>query len=284
MCNYNTFVMKPLNILLPTDFSESSYAAFSMAQEMLLKGGGKLNLLHVVVTPLDWEKVPKDREYLYPEVKAEIGEARARITEWEREAIAKGIETKSLLLFNRSYDALLHEATKGYDLMVMGSHGARGIKEATMGSIAQKVIRESPIPVLVFKQLPEKLRFNKLLLASHCHSHYDEAYQKIIDIAAFFDAEIHVLYVNTPAHFTETPEAEDHMLAFSNHYRLHKAKIHIFNATTVERGIDRFSKIHEVDLVALVTSGKSGITQFFNPSIAESIVNHAQMPVLTVRK
>lgn len=276
--------MKPLNILLPTDFSESSRAAFTMAQEMLLKSGGKLTLLHVVVTPLDWEKVPKDREHLYPEVKAEIGEARAQITDWEREAIGKGMNTESMLLFNRSYDALLHEAAKGYDLIVMGSHGARGIKEATMGSIAQKVIREAPIPVLVFKNLPDKTRFDKLLLASHCHGYYDEAYERIINIAAFFDAEIHVLYVNTPAHFTETPEAKDHLVAFANHYRLPKAKTHIFNASTVERGVELFSKEHSMDIIALVTAGKSGITQFFNPSITESIVNHSQIPVLTVKR
>jgi len=276
--------MKPLNILLPTDFSESSRAAFTMAQEMLLKSGGKLTLLHVVVTPLDWEKVPKDREHLYPEVKAEIGEARAQITHWEREAIGKGINTEILLLFNRSYDALLFEATKGYDLIVMGSHGARGIKEATMGSIAQKVIREAPIPVLVLKQLPERLHFDKLLLASHCHGYYDEAYERIIDIAAFFDAEIHVLYVNTPAHFTETLEAEEHLKAFANHYRMPKAKTHIFNASTVERGVELFGQEYDMDVVALVTSGKSGITQFFNPSIAEGIVNHSLIPVLTVRR
>lgn len=276
--------MKPLNILLPTDFSESSAAAFTMAQEMLLKSGGTLTLLHVVVTPLDWEKVPKDREHLYPEVKAEIGEARAKITDWERQAEAKGIPVVSLLQFNRSHNVLLEEAAKGYDLIVMGSHGARGIKEATMGSIAQKVIREAPIPVLVFKQLPEKMHFDRLLLASHCHGHYDEAYQKIIDIAAFFDAEIHVLYVNTPAHFTETPEAEDHLVAFANHYRLPKAKTHIFNASTVERGVELFGQEYDMDVVALVTSGKSGIAQFFNPSITEGIVNHSQIPVLTVRK
>ena len=59
--------------------------------------------------------------------------------------------------------------------------------------------------------------------------------------------------------------------------------IHIYNDISIEKGILNFAGETNAHLIGLGTHGRSGLAHFFNGSISEDLVNHANMPVMTFK-
>ena len=59
--------------------------------------------------------------------------------------------------------------------------------------------------------------------------------------------------------------------------------LNIYNDISVEKGILNYAKDHNVSLIGMCTHGRQGIAHFFNGSISEDLVNHANRPVITFK-
>lgn len=142
------------NILVPVDGSETSYAAVTQAAELAKAFGGKITVVQVLA--------------LDPYIAAEyisatqtndlIERARASVLKTLEEAAAKfsdlGIPVEAKLLEGQVvHREVIREAeTSKADLIVIGSHGRTGLKRLFLGSVAQSVLGEAHIPVLVVRQ------------------------------------------------------------------------------------------------------------------------------------
>jgi glycine betaine transporter len=142
----------PLNIktiLVPTDFSVYSKRALSYAEILAERFGAKIMLVHVIDTvsyivseSLQWEN-------LYPRLSASVKPM------LEREV--RGIDTKGLtargdLIQGVPYDEIVKKARRVQaDLIVMGTHGRTGMTRLLLGSVAERVIRLAPCPVLTVR-------------------------------------------------------------------------------------------------------------------------------------
>ena len=102
-------------------------------------------------------------------------------------------------------------------------------------------------------------------------------------ISNLFEAKIHLLNVNTPSNFTTTAASKVRMMEFIDNNTFDNYTINIYNDDTIEKGILNFSKIVDADLIGISTHGRQGIAHFFNGSISEDLVNHAQRPVITFK-
>lgn len=132
------------NILVPTDFDEHASRAFDAAVSLAQKFDGRITLLHVYQIPpsiyssdLAWPT-----EQLAAAAKTSLAEAIAK---------AKAIypQTESLLEVGSPGETIISAANKTHaDLIVMATHGRRGIARALLGSVTEKVVRLSQIPVL----------------------------------------------------------------------------------------------------------------------------------------
>ena len=58
--------------------------------------------------------------------------------------------------------------------------------------------------------------------------------------------------------------------------------MHVYNESTILKGIETFQKDNEVDLVAMYTHNRSGLSNIFSKSIAENITNNSKKPVMTI--
>jgi nucleotide-binding universal stress UspA family protein len=138
-------------ILVPTDFSEYSDKAFSWALEMAEKWDAKLTLLHIVPTPnyppmmiADGGFNPVDFESsLVADAEKQAKEMASRV---DRPDIS--IETK-VLVGSAFHDICKIAEQDKSDLIVMGSHGRTGLSHVFLGSVAERVVRHAPCPVLV---------------------------------------------------------------------------------------------------------------------------------------
>jgi nucleotide-binding universal stress UspA family protein len=141
-------------ILVPLDGSPTAARGFEEAVGLARVTGASLQLLHVVDTyPFALEMATASTWQQIVDGMKEAGQAvldRARQTAQDHgvAAAAKLIEGPS----GRVADTVLDEAREaGCDLIVMGTHGRRGFSHVMMGSDAERVVRESPLPVLLVR-------------------------------------------------------------------------------------------------------------------------------------
>ncbi|MGE5257498.1 MAG: universal stress protein [Hyphomicrobiales bacterium] len=142
------------HILLPTDGSELSAAAIQNGIRFAKKIGAKVTGLSVM---------PLQHSFFYEtEIPAEAREQQARrckeLAETYLAAIEKGAKEAGVaceVVYERNdfpYDAIISVAKqRGCDLIMMASHGRRGVGALLIGSETQKVLTHSKIPVLVYR-------------------------------------------------------------------------------------------------------------------------------------
>ncbi len=142
-------------ILLPHDFSASALRAEGYAAQMARTLGSRIVLCHVSDLPgLDvgalfqpeGERTPaKVEEYV-------VRTAKERLEVRAKELRAKGITVTCRACMGDVAPAILKEADEiGADVIVMGTHGRKGLAHLLLGSVAEKVIREARVPVLTVR-------------------------------------------------------------------------------------------------------------------------------------
>ena len=144
----------PKIILVPTDFSEHSDKAIRQAADIAEQNNAKIYLLHVV------DKVQQCAvDYCISEeamTKAQADGAE-EATRKMHEEVQKILQSKKIdVSFGVKVgvpfaEILQQESDRKADLIVIGSHGRTGIKRALIGSVAEKVMRESKCPVLLVR-------------------------------------------------------------------------------------------------------------------------------------
>jgi nucleotide-binding universal stress UspA family protein len=138
------------HILVPTDFGESSAAALEVAVDLSNKYGATLTLLHTYESPV----------YAYPAMGYAPADVLMPIEEHaqkECDAAVKALrvrvpDAKGILRFGAPAPEIQKAIEETHaDLVVMGTHGRRGLGHVLLGSVAEKTVRLSPVPVLTVR-------------------------------------------------------------------------------------------------------------------------------------
>lgn len=270
-------------ILVPTDFSEQAENALKVAAMLAKKHDAEIYLLHMMEIPMQ-QIDPINAHSDVPEALFFMRLAHKKFEDLMNSDYLKGItvhETvKADITFNDIKDACKEY---GVDLIVMGSHGASGLKEMFIGSNAEKVVRTSDVPVLVIKNEHKTFEVSDFVFASDFKNDNKETYKQAVKFAKSFDAKIHLLMVNTSNNFITTLDANTRVNDFISGQAFDNYTITVHNDTSVEQGILNFSKDIDADLIGISTHGRQGIAHFFNSSISEDLVNHSNRPVITFK-
>ncbi|SDK66373.1 Nucleotide-binding universal stress protein, UspA family [Salinimicrobium catena] len=270
------------NVLIPTDFSKSAELAAKYGVEIAKQLNSGVTFLHIISTPVEWKKIPLEKESLYPETKAAIGSAKDALFKLERMAENQGVDACTSLIFNTGIEEIPKYISKNsYNLVVMGTHGQKGI-DKVMGTNTLKVINRSTVPVLAVKLTDRHSLPKNWVLVSDFQDESREKFETLLELAQGLQAHIQVLYVNTPYYFLESGDIQDKMEGFLSTMPKDRVKRNIINARNEERGIENFLKSCECDLVAVVTHGRSGLLPLFRRSMSERLINHLTIPVLSL--
>jgi len=270
------------NILIPTDFSDCAREAEELGFEFAKKANAEIHFLHLLHTPVDWVKLPLEKEDLYPEVKKRIGAAKSKLSQLKRDAEKMGLKAQTFLVYDKGHEEIdFHIKHHEHDFIIMGSFGAKGIKEV-LGTNTQRVVRYSSAPVLVVKKKPQNFEVKNIVFASTFEEEVKKPFQKVVDFAQFMGAKIHLLNVNVPFNFKETDEIEAKMQSFLKSSNKKSYTTNIYNALNEKRGIQKFAESINADVVALTTHGRTGFMKMISPSITESLVNHSEIPIFSI--
>jgi nucleotide-binding universal stress UspA family protein len=137
-------------ILCPVDFDEPSMEALDFARELAEQNGATLTLLHVAPLPMNATEISPIPMEPYP-VWEQI--ARARLQKVVAEHLeGKGVAYKAETRSGEAAWGILEQAREtDPDLIVMATHGRKGVSHFFIGSVAERVIRQASRPVLVFR-------------------------------------------------------------------------------------------------------------------------------------
>lgn len=272
------------SILVPTDFSESANNAAHLALNIAKQASAEIHFLHILHTPVDWVKLPKEKENNYPETVKKIGHAKATLERLQKEAEDAGLKAQHFLVYDQSTDEIIKHLNKyDHDFIVMGSHGTSGVREFVIGSNTIKVVRNATVPVLVVKRKHKEINLKKIAFASEFNAQSEAPFRKVADFANIMGASLDLVYINVPAYFEESQDSREKMVPFLEKCPNGMCTPHIWNGLNEERGIVQFSREEKCDLIALATRGGTRFFGRLTTSITEGVINEANVPVLSIK-
>lgn len=297
-------------VLVPTDFSASASAALDHAVSIAGRFQASLHLLHVVNDPgaglygLGEAEVRMDRLKEQAESKA-----RERLEELAQESSAVEVHPRVA----RQTSLGIGEAVQDYagaheiDLVVMGTHGRRGLGRLVLGSVANTLIRRSSCPVMTVRErdadseTPSEVNYENLLAPIDFSDFSRVALKLTKSVADRYGGAQHLLFVaekRVLPTFSDTglpgigvvemdpdivANAEEALEALNN--EVGEAEVeshyHVREGNVAEDIVD-FARTEEVDLIVMATRGLTGIDRFVIGSNTERVVRTAPCPVLTV--
>ena len=193
-------------ILCPIDFSESSVLAFDYAQSVAAHYKALLLLQHVVdsLRPYyPYHAFPDDYDEICRKLRAN---AVQQLQEFAKTHNCRGVQTECFVQDGDVTDLILEVAGhRAVNLIVMGTHGLRGIEHLTLGSVTEKVLRKARCPVLAVCKaahhfaaqagVPELAEVQRILYCTDFSEYSQQAWDHAVSLAVEYHAKLTLLHV-----------------------------------------------------------------------------------------
>lgn len=265
-------------ILVPTDFSDCANSAAEAAILLGKRSGASLYFLHLAVDKSGPGHVPGGSA---THVDSSVGQARYKLDELVKHAESEGVLAKSELVIGNGQERIEDFIeTLGIDWLVMGSHGATGIREAIIGSKTQHVIRHIKVPSLVVKRELSQPSISNIVFASTFKDDVSEALTVTANFAKIWNSTVHLLFVNMVEHLIDEDIARMMMMKQAEKHPEVRFTFNITDTNDEEFGISEFAAKINGDLIAVAMESKGALRRLLNPSLTEKLINHSSLPVL----
>ena len=273
-------------ILVPVDFSEQSEYALQVAATLAKKQNAAIVVMHMM--GLSEAVLTKDESKEVFEAMFYLKLAEKRFKEFLDKDYLQGIELQTTVQNYKEFHEI-NAVAKEFeaDLIVMGSQGSSGLKEAFVGSNTEKVVRTSEIPVLVIKNQLDDFKIEKVVFACDFTKDYIAPFQQAWKFFETLGVQPQLLFINLPSKFVSTSEMEIRAFQFLQQAELYSEAVYdsivYYNDFTIEDGIFSFSDKYDADVIAVPTHGRRGLAHFFSENIGEALVNHSITPMMTFK-
>lgn len=269
-------------IIVPVDFSEQSEYALKVAASIAAERNSEIIALHML--ELSDAMISSSEGTHMNQAMFFIKLAEKQFESFLDKPYLKNLKVTPIIKHYKVYSEVNDIAEKhNANLVVMGSHGTDGLKEIFIGSNAEKMVRNSSIPVLVIKKDIPNFKIRNIVFASDFKEENVAVYKKAATFAKSLSAKLELVYINVPGDdFLSTEDAYKRISGFLDKVGLGQA-VEIYNDYTVEKGILNYSNNMNADLIAIPTHGRKGLSHFFMGSIGEDIANHSKIPVVTFK-
>ncbi|GBE28062.1 putative universal stress protein [bacterium BMS3Bbin03] len=281
------------SIVCPLDLSESSKRAYRVAKYLSDITGAELWVLHVI---------PEGTEFyssIYPNLSALMG----GIQEHIEEKIDAVIDTKDplihrVVLSGKPYEEIIKfQEHKDADLIVMGAKGISTIEAVLLGNTADRVLRNANCPVIINRGDFKDYKIKKILVPTNLSEFSEYALKQVIGLARKTAAEIDLLHV-LDIHTYDAGKVEDFMKSEKgksletkarNAMKTPEGSENVTINKVLARGFETASEIvhyaveNNVDLIAIASHGRKGISKLLLGSVADKVIRIAPCPVMVVK-
>ena len=286
-------------ILLPTDFSAGAMGAGVYARALAHAAGAELQVIYADVLHADSlagvSDFPKTPEAARVDLERLTAEA----------AAADGLDVAVQHVVTRNISAapaiLEYAGDHDVDVIVMGTHGRRGVRRLLLGSVAEEVVRVSQCPVLTVRQPsevpPKHVEIGSILVPIDFSIHSRNALHYATELARLFRSRLDLLHVVEetlhPAFYGITvqsiydvhPDIEERALAQMRGLVDGSDVSATFEARpgSAANGIVEYAAERGSGLVVMGTHGLTGLDHFIMGSTTERVLRKAPCPVFSVK-
>lgn len=225
--------------------------------------------------------------------------AEARASVGAIKSMAGDAPVETAVLDGEPSEAILeYVAANGIDLLAMGTHGRTGVSRYIAGSVTERVLRRTTVPVVTVRPTERHIgSYDELLVPTDGSEPAAAAVDHGLAVAERFDARVHALTVVdtgetgfspelvTPGELMEHLEAEGRAATAAAAERARERGLTA--VTAVREGLAAeqllaYADEEGIDLVAMATAGRTGLGRYLLGSTTERVIRHAGMPVLAV--
>ncbi len=193
------------SILCPVDFSEFSVNAYQYARSLAWHYKAGLLLQHILfpLGPVGYDSNTDPYEKMCQKIRSE---AKEKIQWFARLHSLAGIQPECIVQDGLITDLILALAEeRAVGLIVMGTHGLRGIDRLMLGSVTERILRRAKVPVLAVRKPahhiagsernPEPVHLKKIVLCTDFSDHAHRASEYAVSMAKEYGAELTLLHV-----------------------------------------------------------------------------------------
>lgn len=271
-------------ILIPIDFSDLSRYAYELGKQLQAVLDAELHFIHVInlpshiLTNKEGELFDDDEMDVRPFREARQ-QAEAKLAQWisgDRKMVYK-------VLYGHINDSLLSYAKSiKADMVLMGTHGAFGMKEFFTGSHAEYLAMHADMPILSLKGNLSK-GIERMLLAADFTATVPANIDLLLALRQALKAQIYLLQIQLKGKKRSEVDIQTRMSAFAEKHGLEEVSYAIFPADDLEEGIVRFAANNNIDLIAIGSMQRTGLNKLINGCISADLVNHVEKPIFTFK-
>ncbi len=278
-------------ILWVTDFSDEAQEAFIYAKHFANMFKAKLIALHVV---------PDFSPTLYSMTAVIKSELTKRLTSMKKDAERKlttlqkkqRFEFKSIVLEGNASKRIIETAEKQkVDMIIMGKRGTSAIEKLFIGSVANQVLRNATVPILLTKKRTGKPAFKKILVPTDFSKQEEVERDFAWKLAKGLDSDITLLHVLELHDYEFSPRVLDEMLN-SVLKRLKRRKTSekedirvtedVYRAINASLGVVDYADTQKFDMIVISTCVHSKLERFFLGSTTEKVISYSSIPIFAI--
>ena len=266
--------MDTLKVLIPTDFSVQAEYAYLMVKKLEEKIPVEIHFIHVLGVP---DTVTMDKQgnlQTCGEISVDYVVTQKAIADRKLNDLKTlyGSTINTHLELGKITEKIVsYSQENNFDLIVMGTKGAWGLKEKLSGSETQLIARQSTIPLLSLMCDRSDLIIENILLVHDFTKPKNENLALLHKLIKAFKTKVHLLQIvenNSDAAKTNILSKMDEFASVNTITNFEK---HLLKYNDVENGVIHFNQIQEMDVICIGTHGKGGL--FYN-SATEKLINH----------
>lgn len=171
------------DILCATDFTPASDAALKYAGMLARRTGAGITLLHLKTTG---GHGPQEKQDAHNALALQMD--RCRVAELALPLLAEGSVVQGIA----------DHAAEGHSLLVIGTHGAKGLRQSLFGADMLKVARRSAVPVLVVQEGSAVREPEQIVLPVAAHAGIERLLDAVCVLAKAFTSEVHIYQLSRP--------------------------------------------------------------------------------------
>jgi len=292
-------MLKIERILCPTDFSDFSDRAFDYGVSLARQYNAQLYLLHIVrpvIIGYPEYAIPDSVNEFYGELREHAEEQLREFAKVHNEGgvhttvvVEEGVVTESILDFAQE---------NAVDMIVIGTHGRRGLQRLTLGSVTERVLRKATCPVLAVRRPAHDfvapgskvgpVRLGKIMLCSDFSECSERALQYALSLATEYESELSLVHV-----LEHLPPPEQHEVENARVVHLLEGKVPdearsrcevktIVRAGKAYEEIIKLAEQEQTDLIVVGVRGRNALDLALFGSTTHRVLQLGPCPVLAI--
>lgn len=272
-------------IMVPVDFSATSGHALEHAAWLAANAHCELLLAHIL-PPNPYYFETSDPQVLPEDLEESKKFAEEKIHDLMRMCSDKyGVNARYRIRNGKIADELIELAAKEKtDLIMMGTHGAKGLEEILIGSNAQQLVSRGPCPVITFQPEKRKTGFSNIVLPIERSRHSREKVDIAIHLAVLCQSKIHILGLldnDNKGEYEKLQVVLDQVQKAVSRAEISFTR-HTVNGKNIASEAMKYADKTDADLVMVLAEDESVLGRFDLGPFSRHIVNHSPIPVMSI--